>query len=271
MTDAPVLLYLHIPKTGGSTLGSILFEQYHDDTWRKEERGFFRSGMYYLPDGFLRGEADGLTEEETRIVKRPDLTAVLGHFAYGIHETIGRPAHYITVLRDPVQRVLSLYHHLRQYNQLPEGISLKQFVTTPHVHEACNDQTRRLAGTQAGKPCDQATLDLAKSNLEYGIDVLGTTERFDATVLLAKRAFNWSDDTHYLPRLVRPTKPAEDPADVEWVGRYNALDIELYRYANALLDQRIADQGPGFHAELSAYTRKNQQLLKTHGPASTVS
>jgi hypothetical protein len=275
VNDDTVFLYLHIPKTGGSTLGDMLYRYYHDGSQRKEEGGYFRSGLYYLPDGFIRASGESeLTQRDLQAATRPDTTAVLGHFAFGIHEQLDRPARYMTLLRDPVQRVLSLYHHLRQYDQLPAGLTIEAFVAGPHIHEACNDQVRRLAGMRRGEPCDASTLAAALKNAEHRIDLVGVTERFDASLLLAQQTFGWKGDITYLPRLVNTTRKKrrdEAPELIALIEQHNALDLELYRFANAMLDRRIAQQGDAFEQELAAFTQKNQAILAKHGPSSTVS
>lgn len=269
-----VFLYLHLPKTGGSTLSSVMYEQYHDGSYRQAEHGYFHAGVYYLPNGFFRDQGEEFTEQELAAVRRPDVRAVLGHFGFGLHARLDRPARYMTMLRQPVQRVRSLYHHLSRYNQLPAGMTLADFVDRLHVIEACNDQVRRIAGTKLGLPCDESDLERAKQNLVDAIDMVGITERFDASLLLAKHVFAWTESIQYIPRLVNTVRRDASPNDAAAIDRIaacNRLDIELYDFANRLLDERIASLGPGFQDELKGHTRRNRELLDTYGPATTVS
>lgn len=276
MSAAPLFIYLHIPKTGGSTLGQVIYNQYNDGSYSKSEGGFLRAGVYYLPDGFIRKPGEEFNADELRVFQRPDVNAIAGHFSHDICQHLTRPTRCFTLLRDPVQRVLSLYHHLKQYEQLPEEVSLERFVQEPYHQEACNDQTRRIAGTNPAAPCDQATLEQAKANLQSSIDLAGITERFDASLLLARRVFGWNEQINYLPQLVNTKRreqrdQAVPQLQAELIQTHNALDVELYRFANELLDQRIAQAGPSFTSELEAYAAKNRELLDTHGPASTLS
>jgi hypothetical protein len=274
MSDRPIFLYLHIPKTGGSTLGSILYEQYHDGSQSKAEAGYFRAGVYYLPDGFIRGAGRDLTETDLRAIRRPDVRAVLGHFSFGVDKHLERASKYMTMLRDPVQRVLSLYYHLREYDQLPPGMTVEHFVTSEHVWEACNDQVRRIAGASTATACDQSTLETAMAHVEHAIDLVGITERFDASLLLAKQTFGWAGKINYVPRLVntaRKRRSAETPETIGLIAEHNGLDIELYRFANVLLDRRIEAEGSGFVERLEAYTQENRELLEAYGPASQIS
>jgi len=273
MSDKPLLLYLHVPKTGGSTLTTVIYEQYHDGTYSKEENGYFTAGVYYMPGGFEYRVGDQLNPDALRIMRRPDANAVLGHFYFGLHEQLQRPTKYMTILRDPARRVRSLYLHLKQYNHLPAGMTLTQFVETPHIAEARNDQVRRISGAAPGLACDERDLERAKENLTRHIDFVGTTERYDASILLAQRIFGWTEPITYLPQLVNTAlrdTPTQDTDEMTRVREQNYLDVQLYDYASRLLDERIAAQGESFPQALADYQRDNERLLKTYGPASTI-
>ena len=73
-----------------------------------------------------------------------------------------RPTTYITLLRNPVDRVLSLYHFLEAERQT----SIEEFVAHPSIKEVDNDQTRRIAGVDpAVGGCTNAMLLKAMENM----------------------------------------------------------------------------------------------------------
>jgi hypothetical protein len=97
----------------------------------------------------------------------------MGHFPFGIHQLLPKPSTYLTVLRDPINRVVSLYYHALKYSNNPlherlvaERIGLKEFVSDIACKEAHNDQTRRLSGLNPdfGR-CSGEMLEIAKENL----------------------------------------------------------------------------------------------------------
>lgn len=272
--STPIFLYLHIPKTGGSTLGDILYEQYNDGSHSKSEQGYLHAGVYYVPDGFIRPKGEKITDGVLRAMRRHDVIAILGHFAFGLHRQIGRSARYMTMLRDPIERVLSLYHHLRTYDLLPAEVSVLEFVEGPYVAEANDDQVRRIAGIEPGVRCNHDSLKLAIQRLTGEFDMVGITERFDASILLAQRTFGWTQRINYLPRLVNQSRHSGASESTEVRNRireYNRLDVELYDFANGLLDERIKSQGEGFPAEIRKYGEANRRLIAEHGLASTLS
>lgn len=97
-----ITFYMHIPKTGGTTL--------HD--WLKQ---------LYGPDGLLVWNPQRMwglirlrQELAELLAERPAVRAVAGHYPYGVHEVLGdREYRYVTFLRDPVDRWISeRVHHL---------------------------------------------------------------------------------------------------------------------------------------------------------------
>jgi hypothetical protein len=102
----------------------------------------------------------------------------------------------------------------------------------------------------------------AKENLRTHFSVVGLTDRFDETLLLLRKAYGWRNVT-YVRRNVavgRPTVEDLSPATVEAVTRCNRFDLELYRYAQELLERQISQQGPGFATQVRAFRLANWLL-----------
>ncbi|HVX30184.1 MAG TPA: hypothetical protein VHA53_06860, partial [Nitrolancea sp.] len=129
---APVVIFLHAPKTGGTTLVRII------------ERQSAPGSVLNLYDSSYGEELAAYPPEEIERIR-----AIAGHFYFGVHRFIARPSVYITVLRDPVARVISHYHFVRcspghyLYDAANE-LSLSEFVVACGPDEPNNDQTRLL-------------------------------------------------------------------------------------------------------------------------------
>jgi hypothetical protein len=266
MTHVPVLLYLHIPKTAGQSFTNVAFDQYNDSTGSCDEENMFCSGVYYFPGepGFMRpARADqpycvvqpyGIV----RALRRSDLRAVVGHFSFGLHTLVDRPTTYTTIVRHPVDRVVSLYHHVKrwpQYGQnepwlervglrpLEADTPLDDFIRNYPLRELDNDQTRRVAGKDPEYgACTRALLDTAKSNMERFFSLIGVTERFEETLRVAADVLGWSietaDDKRNVNEQRAPTSSIPREA-IEAILERNALDLELYSFANEWLDNRL--------------------------------
>ncbi len=93
--DNPAYIFLHIHKTAGTTLRTIVVQRFEEpnvyETYDKQ-----------------------LTEPDDKALSAK---VFYGHNCwYGIHEIIKRDCQYITFLRDPYERLVSLwYHHWLMY------------------------------------------------------------------------------------------------------------------------------------------------------------
>jgi hypothetical protein len=84
---------------------------------------------------------------------------------------------------------------------------------------------------------------------------VGLTERFDESILLLGHAFGWRD-VRYVSVKVARQRAELAPGDRALLERRNALDIDLYEHARAIVERRIAE-ADGFAAELEAFQRTN--------------
>ena len=266
-----VLLFLHIPKTAGTTLSDLIYDQYafEKPVQADDAEGYLKKGIYYVPLGFHGIEEERLLYVKNILATRIDeIRAIAGHFYFGLHEFLPKPSTYITVLRHPVDRVISLYYHTLKcqtlkwptnpphYHLVSEKISLDEFVSGISCREAENDQTRRLSGWDHGSGrCSVEMLERAKANLRKHFPVVGLTERFDETLVLLKRTFGWKHIYNF-PRQVnrdRPNKESLSPDTLNLIAKYNELDIQLYKYAEGMLDELISNQGVDFEKDLNAF------------------
>jgi hypothetical protein len=193
--------------------------------------------VLFLPYGFLKEENLAVPQYARDLLAKDDLRAVVGHFWYGLHEHVGRPWTYITLLRHPVERVLSLYHFLKLENTM----SVADFAAAPPFREVDNDQTRRIAGLdpELGE-CTPAMLDLAREHLRRDFAVAGIVERFDDTLALLRKRLGWTRGTLSYPRNVNEARPAAEslPAEVvDAILARNQLDLALWQFVSQRMDE----------------------------------
>ncbi len=247
---APVVIFLHAPKTGGTTLVRII------------KRQCAPGSVLTLYDSSYGEELAAYPSAEIDRVR-----AIAGHFYFGVHRLIARPSIYITLLRDPVDRVISHYHFVRRspehylYTAANE-LSLSEFVVACGADEPNNDQTRLLAGRhqpEGTPPNADDMLAAARKNLREHVAVVGTTEEFDRALLLMRRTFGWGRP-FYVRENVSKKQSRRDvisPETRRVIENYNALDIDLYEEARMLFAERVREQDTAFQRELFVFRRLN--------------
>jgi hypothetical protein len=233
------LIFLHIPKTGGSTLASILNRRFADnDVWK-----------------FFGNEIEKLEE---RLETKSDvdrLKLLEGHIHFGWHKYFDKPAKYITVLRNPVDRVVSHYYHVRRDSNnylhkevVERNISLHDYVLSDLSWELDNAQTRQISGlieVPVGQ-CKRSMLDLALKNLQDKFLLVGLTERYNETLLLLHKLMGWKGIPFQKALNVGYNKPRHlhlDDAVVKDIARKNSLDMELYNGVATVFEERVRAAG----------------------------
>jgi len=270
MTKIP--LFLHIPKTGGKTLTQHIYKQYRTDDYYEAEKGVFVQGVFYYPAGIVNNHALAIPENILRTLGRPDVRTVVGHYSFGIHRYLNKPWTYVTLHRNPIDRVVSLYYHFRKWDNdelhaqiVSNNVSLDDFVLKLNRREADNDQTRRISGLEPpfGK-CSIDTLETAKANLRKYFSAIGTTERFYETLVLFKRTLAWSCIPYFVPDNVNKSRPATaslPQKSIDSIVARNELDLQLYDFATNMLDELISFQNDDFYEEVENFKTLNEEYI----------
>ncbi|HYC14355.1 MAG TPA: sulfotransferase family 2 domain-containing protein [Stellaceae bacterium] len=244
-----LIAFVHIPKTAGTTLNSMLARQYSsDDLHEVMMRGmsWIAPRRRILPRPLISFSKLHRLKSALRHPRCPRL--IHGHFDVSIMRLFPPGARCFTLLRDPVERAISHYYHYRRMTADPAHplamkSTLAEWVSGRGLVEMDNGQTRRLAG-EMDRPCGSVNaemLERAKSNLA-GFAVVGLTERFHESLLLLQRAFGWTLDT-LPPRNVgqnRPRRSEVSEEALQAIERSNYFDAELYRFAAGLFEKALS-------------------------------
>jgi len=240
--DPPTLIFLHVAKTGGSTVQRII---------RKNVKP-----SLVLAVGKEGTNGDRPPREDTIRVfmKRPEseraaARLVQGHTIFGIHEAIPRPSTYFTILRDPVALTVSHYRYVRRnprhfLHEVASSLTLREFVESGVSLETDNSQARAISGdreTPFGS-CGRAMLESATANLESRFSVVGTTERFEEMLAMLHLEFGWAR-LGFIRVNVSPgyqRKEEIDRSTISLISELNAVDRELHAWGNRSMDRRIA-------------------------------
>jgi hypothetical protein len=222
----------------------------------------------------MGGIAD-VPEEDRRAAR-----VVTGLLHYGVHRFVPQECEHITILREPVARVISMYQYAlrtrrhRLHDELVgSGMGLEEFARTSADGGLDNLQTRMISGRKPGERSATAgaqrgawlaprlgkdDLEEAKRNLDRFL-VVGLTERFDESFILIRRALGWRLPM-YATRNVAEGQTRDPPSEaaLELIRERNQLDLELYEHARGLFEAAVAREGPSFRREVATFKVLNQ-------------
>ncbi len=252
LSDRDQLYFLHIQKTAGTTLYFTLDEKFDPEA--------------ICPARFWR-QLLQITKQSPELFQH--YRFFRGHFGYAIQQFVQRPLVHITVLRDPIERTVSHYEHIRRepkdrLHKLVAGqtMSFADFITHPETGAAiANLQTRSLAfdwgladirgskkfasrgilGTPPTLP-DDDLLAIAKHRLD-DFAFVGLAERFQDSLLLLSYIFGWypivqSREMNKAPKKLRRSDLS--PATLDAVMERNQLDQQIYQHGQAIFQRHLA-------------------------------
>ncbi|MCZ7673022.1 MAG: sulfotransferase family 2 domain-containing protein [Chloroflexi bacterium] len=251
-SEPSTVIFLHIPKTAGSTLHQIIRRQYR------------AQHIYHMGS-----RSDSFDQfKNLPLSRRADIRVLMGHFEMGIDEYLPQPSTYFTMLRDPIARAISYFSHVRRDSDhychnlvTTQHMNLETFINSQADVMIDNGQTRMLAGQLYDIPfgqCDKAVLEIAQRNLQEQFAFAGLTERFDEALLLMRYAFGWRN-LYYTRRNIGPEqdkKPLPD-ATLSALEQVNQWDAALYAFAEKLFVEKMATLEPAFSRNLHTFQRWN--------------
>ena len=252
------LIFVHVPKTGGSTLHGII------------NRNYKKSSIFNVKNNDGAQKLDLLSEKE-----RQKIRVFAGHCAFGHHVRFSDPENfsYVTILRHPVSRLISNYYFILwlkerhyAYKILTDNkMTLKEYVSSGLVRNTENLMVRMLSDNlevpHGG--CTREMLELAKENLDRYFSVVGVNVLYDESILFMKEKYGWKYPFYAKANVSsHGVKPKDlDNETLETIEKFNALDIELYTYAKDNMEKRIASAGELFQKKLARYRRQNNWFV----------
>ncbi len=250
------VIFLHLPKTAGTTVNRLIEWEYP-----LQEMYSVDPVLYEWSAAHLRN----LPAERLRKIRM-----FKGHMTFGLHEVLPQPATYITVLRDPVDRVISAFSYMRSYKLHPfywkmrrQNWSLEDFVRNS---QRDNVQSKIVAGAVYEEPCTRDIVERAKYNLRHHFSVVGLSARLEESLALMKLRFGWklSSYSSFNVTRSRPKKRDLPEATLDLIHQKNAFDIELYECAQEIFESAVranANEVKRIAGELEASRTRSQGSL----------
>lgn len=187
---------------------------------------------------------------EKVLPKKEKIQIVGGHFAHGIHQSIDDTYDYVTVLRNPVERVISEYYYMKQkgfYYQdliLKENLSLADYLDHPKTKYLNNLQTRLISGIkyENGDEVNEEIYEVALENLRK-MRTIGISERFSESLALFSVILDWKKIPIYTKANQNDERPKIETLDkktLEQIREREKYDIDLYKEALNIFESQLA-------------------------------
>jgi hypothetical protein len=248
---------VHIPKTGGTTLGGVLNRTL--------------DGKVFWLTGGARAAMErisGMPPDE--VLKYQGFS---GHLPLGLHQVIPGPCEYAVLMRDPVDRLVSHYYHLKGKEDhylhdrvIGAGMTLEDYATCGKFKEVDNLQTRMIAGIEitdrfpAGR-CDETVFEQALANLEQLFCCVGVQDLFDESVLLFHEMCAWTVAPFYRSHRVNATRPRNREISDELrraAEQANRFDVRLYWLIRGAVAAAVEARGDEFQHRLGDFRSRNE-------------
>lgn len=241
--------FLHIPRTGGTYLESVLHQ-----LGPEEFINFFGTPQNQIQNKIALIERIEQDSKMQQIVKsNPNWQSCKlfsGHFSHNIEKFVEGEVKFFTILRNPIQRVTSFIKKVTTsrgfHIKLLEGSQKigdeqfwknfenyikrgsKQFLLTHERHGFSNYMTKAIAGLDLSSESlivDESVLNKAKENLDKMVYV-GIFENYNKTVVDILNLFDLNAKF-----TSQDLKVSKVPKTTEKLLKdLNSYDIELYNY-----------------------------------------
>ena len=223
-----LIIFQHIPKTAGVSVRSTI------------SCNFDVSEILHVPDRSWK-------DREFAIRAAQQYRFIHGHLHFEFVRDLTKSAHIVTFLREPIERVLSLYFFLRnqpESNSEPsvrftieqaKSLSLDAFVahTDPIIAPmVSNFQIQMLLSDSQTDQSSSTWLNAAILNLEnYQFVGIADPDLMPNSMIMMSRIFGWieSGDSPRTNHTARAGTEVEFARARDIIAERNTLDAELYK------------------------------------------
>lgn len=246
MHSEDTVIFIQVPGAAGAALGGII------------DREYGPLKIFAIKERRCCSEYHRLIHSDP--AKLAQVSVFRGCMPFGLHRLLSRTSTYITMLCNPVDRVIAEYYSAGGAKRgQGERLPLERYLRSSETN---NIATRLISGRQSRcgmmyRQCCNETFALAKENLTLHFRLIGLAERFKESLALARLAMGWKIRRYAPIALLRNGQEREQVESTgrELIAEYNRYDVALYDYALDLFSQALAAHGDRVRQALQEIAR----------------
>ena len=218
-TQVP-LIYIHLPKCAGTSMMTLLRANYGDGFYRVQNGGGWRKF------------------HKSHLQWRASIRCLTGHMPWTIGQLIPGHKRYAVMMRNPIERVASLYWFCRsfqkhKYHKHALRMNLETFAASRAFSDIDNGMTRWMAGRgdvgslkAKGRVTDE---DLRFAMTHVSASSVGFVSTIGQSIRTWALEFGWANSS--LEHKMRGNYPGPSAKERRIIAEYNRFDMALYEYA----------------------------------------
>lgn len=219
----PLIAFFHSQRTAGTTIKEAF----------KAECGVPEVYYQRTVDDFLKWR--DLSDD--RLSGKRVFAA---HDNYTRNDSVTRPLFLFSVVRDPVDRAISLYYYLRNREEHRlHGPALENDVNA-FYRVAADIAHEYVANTQCRRVCGQPDFDTARKTILEEFALVAPYDNVDKAMHCVGEFFSFEEPNRFKMKKSRTQAQAGiDSETVAEIRRLNAEDVKLFAFVNEIFPEMV--------------------------------
>lgn len=249
--------FFHLERGGGNTMRDILVRQYNHIYNIRQFKDYDKRYK----------DLKVMSNDEKKKIE-----LIVGHQYFGIHKLLPQEMQYFTLLREPIQKIVSAYQYYRRtvdspYHNIANEYSLESILLNELKLHFNNGYVRCLAFEHPSDEIEYGRIteehyQLAKKRIDKYF-IAGVTDLYDEMLVYLYERLGWRKYPLYTKaNFAKPQHLIKSPTwmVMNLIQEHNKWDIKLYNYVKRQFMSLLVDAGPGYYLKVDKFRTLNRSV-----------